>query len=69
VNELVTLSQSGLPIFISAAMSRDIIKVGIMYMVGDVPGIAKEQNRVQQNSKTSCGHCTLEGTLLNFIII
>jgi hypothetical protein len=50
-------------------MSRDIIKVGIMYMVGDVPGIAKEQNRFQQNSKTSCGHCTLEGTLLNFIII
>jgi positive regulator of sigma E activity len=32
-----------------------------MYMVGDVPGIAKEQNRVQQNAKSSCGHCTDQG--------
>ena len=42
--------------------AREHINVGVMFMVGDVPGIAKEQNRVQQNAKTSCSHCYAEGT-------
>ena len=60
VNELVKL-RNGIPTFNGYTKLHELVKVGIMYMVGDVPGIAKEQNRVQQNAKSSCGHCTDQG--------
>jgi hypothetical protein len=51
VNELVKL-RNGIPTFNGYTKLHELVKVGIMYMVGDVPGIAKEQNRVQQNAKS-----------------
>jgi len=42
---------------------------GEMLMITcDVPAVAKEMNRVQQNSLNSCGHCMLKG-LWNFVYI
>lgn len=58
--ELVKL-RNGIPTFNGYSKQHELVKVGLMYMVGDVPGIAKEQNRVQQNAKSSCGHCTDQG--------
>jgi hypothetical protein len=43
VNELVKL-RNGIPTFNGYTKLHELVKVGIMYMVGDVPGIAKEQN-------------------------
>jgi hypothetical protein len=61
INELVQLHKQGIPIFNASTQAREHINVGVMFMVGDVPGIGKEQNRVQQNAKTSCSHCYAEG--------
>ncbi|CAC5395360.1 unnamed protein product [Mytilus coruscus] len=60
VNELVQL-KDGLATFNGDIKQRGVVKVGLLFMVGDVPGMAKEQNRVQQNAKTSCSHCTIAG--------
>lgn len=60
VNELVQLKE-GLATYNADSKQREVVKVGLLFMVGDVPGMAKEQNRVQQNAKTSCSHCTVNG--------
>ena len=45
VNELVQLQKQGIPIFNASNQAREHINVGVMFMVGDVPGIGKEQNK------------------------
>lgn len=44
--------KDGLATFNGDTKQREVVKVGILFMVGDVPGLTKEQNRVQQNAKT-----------------
>lgn len=60
VNELVKL-KDGLQVYNAASKQLEMTRVGLLYMVGDVPGIAKEQNRVQQNALNSCSHCIMQG--------
>ncbi|CAC5410159.1 unnamed protein product [Mytilus coruscus] len=58
VNELVKL-KDGLQVYNAASKQLEMTRVGLLYMVSDVPGIAKE-NRVQQNALNSCSHCIMQ---------
>ncbi|CAG2223575.1 unnamed protein product [Mytilus edulis] len=64
VNELVKL-KDGLQVYNAASKQLEMTRVGLLYMVGDVPGIAKEQNRVQQNALNSCSHCIMQGVTIS----
>ncbi|XP_021368398.1 uncharacterized protein LOC110460022 [Mizuhopecten yessoensis] len=61
IDELVRLDQ-GIGIYDAFMRKSSILRARVMFTVCDVPGNAKEQNRVQQNAKASCGHCHLKGT-------
>lgn len=60
VRELLEL-EKGVPAFNSFTQKSTTLRARILYTVCDVPGNAKEQNRVQQNAKASCCHCCMKG--------
>ncbi|XP_021342795.1 uncharacterized protein LOC110443119 [Mizuhopecten yessoensis] len=60
VEELLLL-KDGVMAYDGLRKKLTLMKGGLMMLVCDVPGAAKEQHRVQHNALKACPHCKVEG--------